>query len=85
MAAGVTAARSQLQGRGDGAIMLWSPSARHEDPESEVAELPEHQGPGDGFGDAYGRWARLCFTSVPRDRLLGGIARLRGAIEDLAR
>jgi aspartate/methionine/tyrosine aminotransferase len=41
--------------------------------------------PGDGFGDAYGRWARLCFTSVPRNRLLGGIARLRGAIEDLAR
>jgi arginine:pyruvate transaminase len=41
--------------------------------------------PGDGFGDAYGRWARLCFTAVPRARLLGGIARLRDAIEDLTR
>ena len=41
--------------------------------------------PGDGFGDAYGRWARLCFTSVPRARLLGGVARLRDAIEDFTR
>ena len=25
--------------------------------------------PGDGFGDAFASWARLCFTSVPRARL----------------
>jgi aspartate/methionine/tyrosine aminotransferase len=36
--------------------------------------------PGDGFGDAFGTWARLCFTSVPRPRLLAGISRLRAAI-----
>jgi aspartate/methionine/tyrosine aminotransferase len=38
--------------------------------------------PGDGFGDAFGSWARLCFTSVPEDRLVAGIERLRSAIED---
>ncbi len=37
--------------------------------------------PGDGCGDAYGSWARLCFTSVPKERLLEGVARLREAIE----
>ncbi len=41
--------------------------------------------PGDGFGDAFASWARLCFTSVPRARLIDGIARLRDAIEDLSR
>jgi aspartate/methionine/tyrosine aminotransferase len=39
--------------------------------------------PGAGFGEAYGSWARLCFTSVPADRLLEGLGRLRAAIEDL--
>jgi aspartate/methionine/tyrosine aminotransferase len=38
--------------------------------------------PGDGFGDTFGSWARLCFTSVPQDRLAAGIERLRRAIED---
>ncbi len=37
--------------------------------------------PGDAFGAAYASWARLCFTSVPRARLLDGITRLRRAIE----
>lgn len=41
--------------------------------------------PGDGFGDAYATWARICFTSVPRERMLSGIARLREAIDDFAR
>jgi aspartate/methionine/tyrosine aminotransferase len=41
--------------------------------------------PGDAFGDAFASWARLCFTSVPRARLVDGIARLRDAIEDLSR
>lgn len=36
--------------------------------------------PGHGFGDGFGSWARLCFTSVPRPRLLEGIARLREAM-----
>jgi aspartate/methionine/tyrosine aminotransferase len=40
--------------------------------------------PGEGFGDGYGTWARLCFTSVDKDRLLEGIARLRRAIDDVA-
>jgi aspartate/methionine/tyrosine aminotransferase len=39
--------------------------------------------PGDAFGEGYERWARLCFTSVPRDELREGIARLRAAIDDL--
>jgi aspartate/methionine/tyrosine aminotransferase len=41
--------------------------------------------PGLGFGDAYGSWARLCFTAVPRERLMDGVARLRAAIEDVTR
>jgi aspartate/methionine/tyrosine aminotransferase len=41
--------------------------------------------PGDGFGRAFASWARLCFTSVPRARLVDGIARLRDAIDDLSR
>jgi aspartate/methionine/tyrosine aminotransferase len=41
--------------------------------------------PGDGCGEAFGDFARLCFTSVPRPRLLEGVARLRAAIDDFAR
>lgn len=37
--------------------------------------------PGDGCGEGYGAWARLCFTCVPKERLLEGIARLREAVE----
>jgi aspartate/methionine/tyrosine aminotransferase len=37
--------------------------------------------PGDGCGEAFASCARLCFTSVPRPRLLEGVARLRAAIE----
>ena len=40
--------------------------------------------PGDGFGDAFGSWARLCFTSVPRARLVDGLERLKLAMGDLA-
>jgi aspartate/methionine/tyrosine aminotransferase len=36
--------------------------------------------PGDGFGDGYSTWARLCFTSVPRARLRLGLERLRAAL-----
>lgn len=32
--------------------------------------------PGAPFGAAYADWARLCFTAVPEDRLLEGIARI---------
>ncbi len=39
--------------------------------------------PGPGFGEAFGTWARLCFSSVSRPRLLEGVARLRDAIHDL--
>lgn len=39
--------------------------------------------PGDGFGEGFASFARLCFTSVPRPRLLEGIARLREAIAEL--
>jgi aspartate/methionine/tyrosine aminotransferase len=39
--------------------------------------------PGDGCGEAFASWARLCFTAVPRERLLEGVARLRAAIHDL--
>ncbi len=36
--------------------------------------------PGDGFGDAFGSWARLCFTAVPPARLKEGLARLEEAM-----
>jgi len=39
--------------------------------------------PGDGCGDAYGSWARLCFTSVPPERLMVGVERLRRAMAAL--
>lgn len=36
--------------------------------------------PGDGCGKAYGRWARICFTSVDEARLRTGLARLHEAV-----
>ena len=41
--------------------------------------------PGDAFGRDYANCARLCFTAVPRPRLADGVARLRAAIDSLAR
>jgi aspartate/methionine/tyrosine aminotransferase len=41
--------------------------------------------PGDGFGEAFGTWARVCFTSVPAERVLVGVARLEEAMQDLGR
>lgn len=40
--------------------------------------------PGAAFGEAFATCARLCFTGVPRPRLLEGIARLRRAMDDFA-
>jgi len=40
--------------------------------------------PGEGCGEAYGAWARLCFTSVPQERLMLGVERLRRAVEGLS-
>ncbi|HZO11988.1 MAG TPA: pyridoxal phosphate-dependent aminotransferase [Polyangiaceae bacterium] len=37
--------------------------------------------PGEAFGDAYREFARLCFTGVPRERVLEGIARFGHALE----
>ncbi len=37
--------------------------------------------PGKAFGAAYARYARLCYSAVPRERLLVGIERLRDAIQ----
>jgi aspartate/methionine/tyrosine aminotransferase len=37
--------------------------------------------PGDGFGEGYERWARICFTAVDEERLAEGLTRLRAAIE----
>ncbi len=37
--------------------------------------------PGESCGTAHATCARLCYTSVPRPRVLEGIARLREAIE----
>jgi aspartate/methionine/tyrosine aminotransferase len=39
--------------------------------------------PGDACGRGFERWARLCFTSVPRAKVLAGIERLRDAIASL--
>jgi aspartate/methionine/tyrosine aminotransferase len=41
--------------------------------------------PGEAFGRPWSTHARLCYTAVPRARLLEGIARLRAAIDSLAR
>jgi len=41
--------------------------------------------PGESCGDAHATCARLCYTSVPVPRVLDGIARLRAAMEELAR
>ncbi len=38
--------------------------------------------PGDGCGEAYATWARLCYTSVPDARLREGLARLAATIRD---
>ncbi len=32
--------------------------------------------PGDAFGEAYGGWARLCYTAIPGDVLAAGLARM---------
>lgn len=37
--------------------------------------------PGDAFGASYVTFARLCFTTVPIDRVLVGIERLRDAVD----
>ena len=37
--------------------------------------------PGDGCGADFATWARLCFTAVPKERLVEGIARLHAAVE----
>lgn len=41
--------------------------------------------PGEAFGSAYATHARLCYSAVPRPRLLEGIARLRAAMRSLHR
>jgi aspartate/methionine/tyrosine aminotransferase len=38
--------------------------------------------PGDGCGEAYATWARLCYTAVPGPRLAEGLERLRSAVRD---
>jgi aspartate/methionine/tyrosine aminotransferase len=35
--------------------------------------------PGEGFGDGFGSWSRLCFTCVTQPRLVEGVRRLREA------
>ncbi len=40
--------------------------------------------PGDGCGEAYGSWARLCYTAVPEARLAEGLDRLRTALREHA-
>jgi len=32
--------------------------------------------PGDAFGRSYARWARLCYTALPRERLDAGLRRM---------
>ncbi|HEV3193003.1 MAG TPA: pyridoxal phosphate-dependent aminotransferase [Polyangiaceae bacterium] len=41
--------------------------------------------PGDGFGQDFTSWARICFTVVPPSRVLEGIERLNEAIVTFAR
>ncbi len=39
--------------------------------------------PGDAFGEAYGNWARFCYTAVPRDRLSAGLAKIAAVVPPL--
>ncbi len=39
--------------------------------------------PGEAFGKDYATCARLCYTSVPTERVVEGIARLREAMEEM--
>lgn len=41
--------------------------------------------PGDAFGEHYGTFARLCFTSVTPARVVSGVERLREAVEAYVR
>ncbi len=41
--------------------------------------------PGAGFGHLYQKWARLCYTSVPREQLEEGIARFNRVLEECKR
>jgi aspartate/methionine/tyrosine aminotransferase len=40
--------------------------------------------PGEGFGEGFASWARVCFTATPRGRLVEGLARLGEAVRDFA-
>ncbi len=44
---------------------------------TQAAERGVVLAPGDGFGDAFGHMARLCFTSETEERTIEGIARLQ--------
>jgi aspartate/methionine/tyrosine aminotransferase len=48
-----------------------------------IAEAGLLLAPGISFGRAYGNWARLCFSSVPEERLVEGLDRLNRALEAL--
>jgi aspartate/methionine/tyrosine aminotransferase len=37
--------------------------------------------PGDAFGPSYAGWARLCYTAVPRERLIAGLAAFEAILE----
>jgi aspartate/methionine/tyrosine aminotransferase len=39
--------------------------------------------PGEAFGAAYTRCARICYTAVPQERLLDGLRRLLAALDEL--
>ena len=41
--------------------------------------------PGIGFGSAYGRWARFCFTAMDPDHLERGAERLAGVLDRFGR
>jgi aspartate/methionine/tyrosine aminotransferase len=40
--------------------------------------------PGEGFGDGFASWARICFTATPRARLEEGLERLGEAVRDFS-
>jgi aspartate/methionine/tyrosine aminotransferase len=72
----------------DGATYLFVDLRGHGD-SMEVLERIADAGvllaPGAAFGAVYEGWARLCFTAVPQDRLVEGIARINRVLETAAR
>lgn len=73
----------------EGSTYLWLDLSRYLGPGEEssfdllerIAAAGVLLAPGAAFGHEYGRWARLCFTSVSRESLEEGVERVRRTLD----